>query len=84
MIGDLLKISLISFLWFFLDDLTALLSTFFQETLLNGAFKVGVILPRSRTHEQEADLVGCKLVSRSCGDPRSGVLLWEKMEYMVC
>ena len=83
MIGQLFKIPLLSFLWFFLDDFAAFISSFLQDRLLEGMWKVGVVLPRSRVMEREADLVGCKLVSRMGGDPRWGVLLWEKFECLV-
>jgi predicted Zn-dependent protease len=41
--------------------------------------KVGVILPFSRTHEREADLIGLDLMARAGFDPRQSIRLWENM-----
>lgn len=42
--------------------------------------QVGVLLPFSRTQEQEADLIGLDLMARSGFDPRESVTLWQNME----
>ncbi len=39
----------------------------------------GVLMPYSRTHESEADIVGQNLMARSGFDPRESVKLWQNM-----
>lgn len=39
----------------------------------------GIILPFSRTHESEADLIGLKLMSQAGFDPRESTELWRNM-----
>lgn len=39
----------------------------------------GVLLPYSRTHESEADIIGLDMMAKSGFDPRQSVRLWQKM-----
>ena len=41
--------------------------------------KVGVLLPFSRVHESEADLIGLELMARSGFDPRQSIDFWKHM-----
>lgn len=40
----------------------------------------GLILPYSRTHESEADLMGLDLMARAGFDPRQAVAFWDNMD----
>jgi predicted Zn-dependent protease len=47
--------------------------------LLGVGATLGVMLPFSRTHESEADIIGLDLMARAGFDPRASVELWENM-----
>ena len=47
--------------------------------LLGVGLHVGVLLPYSRAHESEADLIGLRLMSDAGFDPVQSVALWENM-----
>lgn len=42
--------------------------------------QVGILLPYSRTHESEADLIGLDLMAEAGFDPRQSVQLWQNMQ----
>jgi predicted Zn-dependent protease len=42
--------------------------------------QVGILLPYSRTHESEADIIGLDLMAKAGFDPRQSVQLWKNME----
>jgi predicted Zn-dependent protease len=47
--------------------------------LLGVGAQMGVLLPYSRSHEREADLMGLDLMARAGFDPRESVVLWRNM-----
>lgn len=42
--------------------------------------QVGILLPYSRTHESEADVIGLDLMAKAGFDPRQSVQLWKNMQ----
>ena len=48
--------------------------------LLGVGAQYGVILPFSRTHESEADIIGLRLIAKAGFDPRESINLWMNMD----
>jgi predicted Zn-dependent protease len=48
--------------------------------LVNIGSQVGVLLPYSRAHEAEADIIGQNLMANAGFDPRESIQLWKLME----
>jgi predicted Zn-dependent protease len=42
--------------------------------------QIGILLPYSRSHESEADVIGLDLMAKAGFDPRQSVQLWKNME----
>jgi hypothetical protein len=57
-----------------------------NRDLLKGVLglgsQFGILLPYSRLHEKEADLLGLQLMARAGFDPRESVILWQKMSQL--
>ncbi len=55
-----------------------------QNPLIMGGLglgaQYGILMPYSRTHESEADLIGVDLMAKAGFDPTQSVTLWQKME----
>lgn len=47
--------------------------------LVNAVSQAFFLLPFSRTHETEADLLGMDLMAKAGFDPRASITLWQKM-----
>jgi predicted Zn-dependent protease len=62
----------------FSEDPSTLKYQVLRKALGLGA-EVGILLPFSRTHEKEADLMGLDLMARAGFDPRESFKLWENM-----
>lgn len=49
-------------------------------SLLGVGAEYGILLPYSRLHESEADLLGLELMAKAGFDPRQSIVLWQKMD----
>lgn len=48
--------------------------------MLGIGAQYGILMPYSRTHESEADMIGVDLMAKAGFDPRQSINLWQKME----
>lgn len=48
--------------------------------LLGIGAQYGILMPYSRVHESEADMIGVDLMAKAGFDPRQSIGLWQKME----
>lgn len=48
--------------------------------LLGVGAQFGILMPYSRIHESEADMIGIDLMAKAGFDPRQSIGLWQKME----
>ena len=47
--------------------------------LLGVGAQYGVLMPYSRVHESEADLLGLEIMAKAGFDPKQSIILWQKM-----
>lgn len=48
--------------------------------LLGVGAQYGILMPYSRVHESEADMIGVDLMAKAGFDPKQSISLWQKME----
>lgn len=48
--------------------------------ILGVGAQYGILMPYSRVHESEADMIGVDLMAKAGFDPRQSIGLWQKME----
>ncbi len=48
--------------------------------ILGVGAQYGILMPYSRVHESEADMIGVDLMAKAGFDPRQSIALWQKME----
>jgi Peptidase family M48. len=48
--------------------------------LLGVGAQYGILMPYSRVHESEADMIGVDLMAKAGFDPQQSIGLWQKME----